>query len=77
MFFKLLFAKLFRERTAAEREASEQFADSVKEAFLHQGNLRDAVDQLRKVREECESNRPSPVSPTRPLYRRTFGSTPS
>lgn len=77
--FKALFTRLFLKRTRAEKESSDQFLAQVKEAFLSQDSLKEAVDQLRKTREECESNRPTPMTPrnSTSLARRAFGSTPS
>lgn len=73
--FKSLFAKFFRERSEAEQEAAAQFKAQIKEALLSQDSLRDAANQMRRIREASESDRPEP-NLSKPM-RRAFGSTPS
>lgn len=74
--FKALFARFFRDRSEAEREASDQFKAQVKEALLSQASLREAADQMRRIREESEAvSRPAPITPR--IYRRPFRSTPT
>jgi hypothetical protein len=52
-------ARFGRERIAEEKKADEEFRAQIKEALLQQDNLREAVAQMKKVREANESSPPS------------------
>ncbi len=48
-----------RERIEEEKRADQEFRAQIKEALLQQDNLREAVAQMKKAREACESSPPS------------------